>query len=61
MSQPGNNPEAHVSCLDYFTTDDGIWLTCSCGFELCMDWSPTLPVANAHWANHLRESETGSS
>ena len=45
--------DTHRCMLRYFTSDDGIWLTCVCGFEENLGWDATPAAAVAAENAHL--------
>jgi hypothetical protein len=45
----------HDSSLAYTNEDDGIWLRCSCGWQVCLGFWPTLSKAKSVWHKHLHE------
>lgn len=50
----------HRVTIHYYTSDDGIWLECDCGWRKNIDWSPPPQTALLEEMGHLREvlSET---
>jgi hypothetical protein len=52
---------AHTPILTYTNNDDGVWLQCGspahpgCGWEVCLDYWPSLDEANQAWDAHRNE------
>jgi hypothetical protein len=57
---PGRQPDAgrhHSSELSYTSSDDGVWLECSCGWKKCLGFGASAHKAAAEWDKHVLTAE----
>lgn len=47
-----HKPEEHYITINYFNSDDGIWLECSCRWQKNIGWWPTPAKAWAEEQAH---------
>jgi hypothetical protein len=47
--------DQHVVTVTYTVMDDGIWLTCGCGWAWNIGYSPRIPQVVSAWQVHLSE------
>lgn len=50
---PSWGPTGHESGVEYTNSDDGIWLGCSCGWQLGLGFSPSAEKIVFRWREHL--------
>ena len=48
-------PLSESVTIHYYNTDDGIWLRCTCGWEVHLGFEPTVDLAARHAEAHAEE------
>jgi hypothetical protein len=56
--QKKSSPSLHEVELAYFTSDDGVWLSCSCGWEYNLGFNCSAAEAAKVEAKHKRDKKS---